>query len=255
MIPNCLKWFEMVQSDLIYTNQGLWMFGSHTTISKTTQNFPNFVQNLEICMRQQKNMDFNFFFNFDSMFHTHFMIFVKMFALFLVQNFKTKFFTGLKNLLLECLATHMVQRGPKWSEIVQHCPKLSKIVQSGQKGSKVVKRVQSSPKLSQTIQNSSSGPKCSNIAQNGPKWSWNFERMCLMSRIKCYVSDVRCQGSGVTCEVSSVKFFFYKIIELVLGGSFINGPTPSSFRIYGTRFQWPLGIFLRKNRKCLFKRQ
>ena len=47
-----------------------------------------------------------------------------------------------------------------------------------------------------------------------------------------------CHMSGVTCHVSRVTlfflflFFFYKVVELIGGGSFNNGATPSSFTRY-----------------------
>ena len=41
------------------------------------------------------------------------------------------------------------------------------------------------------------------------------------------VSGVRCQVSGVSCQVSGVTcIFFYKVVELVGGGSVINGAYP-----------------------------
>ena len=44
----------------------------------------------------------------------------------------------------------------------------------------------------------------------------------------CQVSHVRYHMSGVTCQVSHVTYFyfFYKVVELVGGGSVINGAYP-----------------------------
>ena len=70
--------------------------------------------------------------------------------------------------------------------------------------------------------------------------------MCRMSRVTCHVSPVTCHLSPVTCHKSKMffKFFFvlknkkkikkntsfrnkiYKVVELVGGGSFINGAYP-----------------------------
>ena len=52
--------------------------------------------------------------------------------------------------------------------------------------------------------------------------------MCYMSGVKCQVSGVRCQVSGVRWPVSGVTIFFYKLVELVGGGSVINGAYPSA---------------------------
>ena len=49
-----------------------------------------------------------------------------------------------------------------------------------------------------------------------------------MLQVTCQVSRVTCCVSHVTCHVSHVTFF-YKVVELVGGGSVINGPTPSTF--------------------------
>ena len=49
--------------------------------------------------------------------------------------------------------------------------------------------------------------------------------MCLMSRVTCHMTGFRCQ-------VSFFSYFFdflYKVVELGVGGSVINGPIPSSF--------------------------
>ena len=58
--------------------------------------------------------------------------------------------------------------------------------------------------------------------------------MCHVSRVTCHVSDVMCHVSGVTCQVSGVSCFFCffvvvfldKVVELVGGGSVINGAYP-----------------------------
>ena len=60
----------------------------------TAQNFPDFAQNLEICMRKPRFFSssiFNLFYSFCLMIHTYYVIFCVTFALFLVQNFKIKF--------------------------------------------------------------------------------------------------------------------------------------------------------------------
>ena len=55
----------------------------------TAQNFPDFVQNLEICMRKQFFLFyFNIFQTFFFMIHTYYVIFGVIFALFLAQNLK-----------------------------------------------------------------------------------------------------------------------------------------------------------------------
>ena len=48
-------------------------------------------------------MHFNLFYSFVFMFHTYYVIFCDIFALFLAQHFKTKVLTAQKNLLFECL--------------------------------------------------------------------------------------------------------------------------------------------------------
>ena len=42
------------------------------------------------------------------------------------------------------------------------------------------------------------------------------------------MSHVTCHMASVTCHMPCV-FFFYRLVELVHGGSVINGATPSSF--------------------------
>ena len=49
---------------------------------------------------------------------------------------------------------------------------------------------------------------------------------CRMSGVTCHMSGVRCQVSCVTCQVSDdfiFYFIFFKVVELVGGGSVING--------------------------------
>ena len=52
------------------------------------------------------------------------------------------------------------------------------------------------------------------------------ENVHLPTCVKFHVSHVTCHVSRVTCHMSF--FFFDKIVELVHGGSVINGPSPSS---------------------------
>ena len=59
----------------------------------------------------------------------------------------------------------------------------------------------------------------------------------------CHMSGVRCQVSGVTCQITCVRgpvslfsfflLFLDKVVGLVVGGSVINGASPSSFCVYG----------------------
>ena len=69
----------------------------------TAQNFLEFAQNLEHCMRKLKIYAFNLLFSFFFMIHIYYVSLGVVFALFLEQNFKTKVLTAHKNLLLECL--------------------------------------------------------------------------------------------------------------------------------------------------------
>ena len=63
----------------------------------TAQNFPDFAQNLKICVHKfKKIIILNSFTVYFFMFHTYFMIFSENFLLFLAQNFKTKVFTAPK---------------------------------------------------------------------------------------------------------------------------------------------------------------
>ena len=71
--------------------------------------------------------------------------------------------------------------------------------------------------------------------------SWGpeiFRECCHMSCVRCQVSGGTCQMSRVMCHVSGVmsqvshvsfkkkKTFLYKVVELVGGGSVINGAYP-----------------------------
>ena len=49
--------------------------------------------------------------------------------------------------------------------------------------------------------------------------------MCHMSGVTCQVSGVRCQVSSVSCHMLDLSFNFFldKDVELVGGGSGING--------------------------------
>ena len=67
--------------------------------------------------------------------------------------------------------------------------------------------------------------------------------MCYVSPVTCHMLPVTCHLSCVTCHLSNVKIYihflylFNKVVELVGGGSVINGaypypyPAPSSFLI------------------------
>ena len=50
--------------------------------------------------------------------------------------------------------------------------------------------------------------------------------MCHLSCVTCHVSHVTCHVSHVTCHMSHVKKKFDKVVELVGGGSVINGAYP-----------------------------
>ena len=54
--------------------------------------------------------------------------------------------------------------------------------------------------------------------------SWNFERMFTPHHVSCVI----CHASHVRCHVSCVMFFFFsdRVVELVGGGSVINGAYP-----------------------------
>ena len=80
----------------------------------TAQNFPDFPQNLEICMRKLKIDAFKSFFTiFLFMIHKCYVLFFAIFKFFLAQNLKTKILTAHKNLLLECLMNFFI----KWIAI------------------------------------------------------------------------------------------------------------------------------------------
>ena len=58
--------------------------------------------------------------------------------------------------------------------------------------------------------------------------------MCPMSYVTCHGSHVTCHVSHVMCNVSCVIiyiFFLHKVLELVGGGSVINGAYPVLFNI------------------------
>ena len=55
-----------------------------------------------------------------------------------------------------------------------------------------------------------------------------------MSRVTCHMSRVTCHMSRVMCHFLFFIFFYLiffpdKVVELIGGGSVINGATPSSF--------------------------
>ena len=52
--------------------------------------------------------------------------------------------------------------------------------------------------------------------------------MCQVSGVKCHVSHVTCHVSGVTCNFSlfSSSSVSDKVVDLVGGGSVINGAYP-----------------------------
>ena len=72
--------------------------------------------------------------------------------------------------------------------------------------------------------------------------------MCHMSRVMCHVSCVMCHVSRVTCHMSKKKLYFNflifflllflkkldKVVELVGGGSVINGAYPVQFMTEST---------------------
>ena len=73
----------------------------------------------------------------------------------------------------------------------------------------------------------------------------------------CHVSRVTCHVSRVTCHVSRVRFFFFffdKVVELIGGGSVINGATPSSFPTILTlpEQHFSVWLFLNPGNKILF---
>ena len=69
---------------------------------------------------------------------------------------------------------------------------------------------------------------------------------CHMSRGTCHVSHVTCHMSRVTCHffllllLLSFSFFLDKVLELIGGGSVINGATPSSFLGMARRMTHPV---------------
>ena len=60
---------------------------------------------------------------------------------------------------------------------------------------------------------------------NHESWGAEILRECSPPTM-CHVSCVTCQVSGVTCHVSRVTCFFDRVVELVGGGSVINGAYP-----------------------------
>ena len=72
----------------------------------TAQNFPEFAQNLDYCIYELIFFAFQpLFVVFFFLIPTYYVILGVIFALFHLQNFKTKDLTAQKNLLLECLAS------------------------------------------------------------------------------------------------------------------------------------------------------
>ena len=62
--------------------------------------------------------------------------------------------------------------------------------------------------------------------------------MCQISHVRCLMSHVRCHVLRVMCHVSCVRYLFSSsflllfsenVVELVGGGSFINGAYPVYF--------------------------
>ena len=54
-----------------------------------------------------------------------------------------------------------------------------------------------------------------------------------MSVVSCHVLGVMCHVSGVRRQI---LFYFYKGVELVVGWSVINEPTPSNFNVDREQF-------------------
>ena len=78
---------------------------------------------------------------------------------------------------------------------------------------------------------------------------------CQVSGVTCQVSHVRCQVSHVTCEMSLFSiFFFYKEVELVGGGSVINGAYPDILKVnFFERSQFCLLNTLRRKMAKIYK--
>ena len=57
----------------------------------------------------------------------------------------------------------------------------------------------------------------------------------------CHVSHFMCHMSCFTCHMSHVTFFFYKVVELVVGGSFINRTTLSSLKWFSSPYFQSIG--------------
>ena len=60
------------------------------------------------------------------------------------------------------------------------------------------------------------------------------------------MSGVRCQVPGVSCHLR--KIFFYKVVELVGGGSVIHGATPSIFFSLHGSFNFTRSKRIKNNR-------
>ena len=70
----------------------------------TVQNFPDFAQNLDICTYKLNSYAFSLLLHFfPFMCHIYYVNLCVIYALFLVQNFKTKVLTMQENQHLECL--------------------------------------------------------------------------------------------------------------------------------------------------------
>ena len=89
-------------------------------------------------------------------------------------------------------------------------------------------------------------------SQTGRARTWNSEIMftsyhlsnvmCHMSDLRCQIACGRCQMACVRCQVSCVFLFFFKVFELVSGGSVINIAYP----IYIFSKNWPVGQFFHR---------
>ena len=64
----------------------------------------------------------------------------------------------------------------------------------------------------------------------------------------CHISCVTCEVSGVRCRVSPFIFFFWGggVVELVGGGSVINGVTPSYKKLNPEEYWILQPIFLKQ---------
>ena len=63
-----------------------------------------------------------------------------------------------------------------------------------------------------------------------------------VSHVSCHVSHSKCHMSSVTCHISCVTCFFFKSLELIVGGLVINGAYPVQFyqspSLKGKRWSW-----------------